>query len=129
MNSAFTRVRHCCLSILVLVSPGAVAAQPPVRLDAYGDPLPPGAVARLGTTRLRQSEAVHGLVFTADGKGLLSVGSSTVRLRDVATGRLVRSWGAFTEVAWGLFFATDGKQFVAVGKDGRLRLWDIAGGQ
>jgi WD40 repeat protein len=66
--------------------PSAPAADPPK--DAFGDPLPPGAVLRLGTTRLRHAE-VCSLAFTAENK-LLSFGRDyVVRTWDPSTGRQV----------------------------------------
>src|SRR5262245_60566962 len=40
-------------------------------VDLYGDPLPPGAVARLGSARLRQAY-LRSLCFTRDGRILIS---------------------------------------------------------
>src|SRR5262249_32164649 len=46
------------------------------RLDYHGDPLPDGAVARIGTLRFRLTEGEEGgpcgIVFTAQGKTLIS---------------------------------------------------------
>jgi len=59
--------------------------------DLYGDPLPPGAVARLGTAQLRHAGLAE-LIFSADGKMLISGGSDhTIRTWDVATGKLSRA--------------------------------------
>jgi WD40 repeat protein len=59
------------------------------RTDLYGDPLPPGAVARMGSLQLRH-EGAH-LAFSADGKTLTSAGwDRTVRFWNVGTGRQVR---------------------------------------
>lgn len=41
------------------------------RVDAYGDPLPPGAVARFGSVRWRAPETVTSLMFTPDGRFLI----------------------------------------------------------
>lgn len=64
------------------------------RLDRYGDPLPPGALARLGTVRLRPAQTLALLVCLPDGKTVLSVGSSEdhtlIYLWDMNTGRLLR---------------------------------------
>jgi hypothetical protein len=38
------------------------------RTDAYGDPLPTGAVARMGTLRLWQGSSIRSIAFAPDGK-------------------------------------------------------------
>jgi RNA polymerase sigma factor (sigma-70 family) len=70
--------------------------RPRARTDLYGDPLPPGAVARLGTIHLRHTAGTD-MVFSKDGKRLTSCDiGGEVRVWDVATGRLVRR----TRLAW-----------------------------
>ncbi len=67
------------------------------RTDLYGDPLPPGAVMRLGTNRLRHPQYRGvAVAFLRDGKHLISCGGYEVRVWDAATGRLVRR----TRLAW-----------------------------
>jgi RNA polymerase sigma factor (sigma-70 family) len=72
------------------VAPPAPAAGPPV--DRLGDPLPPGAVMRLGTTRLRNIGGVGVLAPAPDGKVL--VASSTrhqdsIAVLDIDSGKRV----------------------------------------
>lgn len=59
------------------------------KADLYGDPLPEGAVARLGTTRYWLGNQVTSLVFLPDGKSLLSGGDS-IQVMDLATGKQLR---------------------------------------
>jgi WD40 repeat protein/beta-lactamase regulating signal transducer with metallopeptidase domain len=59
--------------------------------DVYGDPLPAGALARLGTTRLRHGADVTFVAFGPGGRTLLTAGQdNTIRLWDLATGKEVR---------------------------------------
>src|SRR5262245_47565403 len=60
------------------------------RLDQHGDPLPEGALARIGTLRFRPETWKGGAdaAFLPDGKTLVSVhGVNTVYFWDVATGK------------------------------------------
>lgn len=59
--------------------------------DMNGDPLPAGAIARLGTTRWRQSANITFLAYGPGDKTLVTAAQDgTVRLWDVATGQEVR---------------------------------------
>jgi RNA polymerase sigma factor (sigma-70 family) len=63
------------------------------RVDLYGDPLPPGALARLGTLRRRYGPRLYSLAFTRDGKRLLTAGGSNLpRLWDVSNNKLLREF-------------------------------------
>jgi RNA polymerase sigma factor (sigma-70 family) len=66
--------------------PPAVARAP--GKDQQGDPLPPGALARMGTARLRHGDAIVALAVSPDGKSLVSQSyDRTVRVWDLATGK------------------------------------------
>ncbi|MGH7221967.1 MAG: WD40 repeat domain-containing protein, partial [Gemmataceae bacterium] len=101
------------LVLVLLVATGAARgedAKKP-RTDLYGDPLPPGAVARLGTIRLRHAGA--DVAFSKNGKHLISCDNSgTVRVWDVATGKLRKehrlSWAAKPDLLESAVLLPDG---------------------
>src|SRR6266849_3541480 len=59
------------------------------RTDLYGDALPLGAIARLGTMRLRHEGGWFGTAFLDGGKILATAGASGLRFWDTASGRLL----------------------------------------
>lgn len=92
-------LRRSLTASLVLALLAGVARGEEVKTDLYGDPLPPGAVARLGTVRLRHVNAE--VAFSKDGKRLVSCNyKGRVRIWDAATGKLQRQkrlpWGSGT---------------------------------
>jgi RNA polymerase sigma factor (sigma-70 family) len=102
-------------------------AEKPAPADRYGDPLPPGAVARLGTVRFRQGSNIGSIAFAPDGKIVGTAGDDdVVRLWDLATGKELAHFGqthtgALTDIA----FSPDGKTFAAAGGYGeRIYLFD-----
>src|SRR5258707_11518495 len=69
-------------------SQGSPTATGLLRGDQYGDPLPEGAVAPLGTLRWRHTGRILCLSVSPDGKTLASAGKDqTLRLWDAATGK------------------------------------------
>jgi WD40 repeat protein len=100
----------------------------PAATDCYGDPLPDGAIARLGTVRLRHPSGADCVVFSADGKTLISGGHTGLRAWDVATGKDLRR---FAEVApaTSARFTADGKTLVTADNAGTIRRWDVETGK
>jgi RNA polymerase sigma factor (sigma-70 family) len=103
---------------------------PEARRDRDGEPLPEGAVARLGTLRLRHGGFIHFARFTPDGKTLVSQGSDGVRTWDVATGRQRHFFpnDPPSAPATRASLSPEGKWLATAGQSG-LHLWDGATGR
>jgi WD40 repeat protein len=93
----------------------AVGAQVEVRKDLHGDPLPPGAISRLGTNLLCAAADIGALAFSPDGKLLLSRSKDEVQAWDVSTGKLLRHRRQPFHTGDVLAFSTDGKWFATSG--------------
>ena len=48
------------------------------RRDLYGDPLPAGAVLRMGTVRYRQESPIYHIAYTANGKYVVTDGEDSI---------------------------------------------------
>ena len=98
--------------------------------DRLGDPLPDGALLRLGTTRLRHANVLS-LAFAADGK-LTSFGQDyIVKVWDAGTGRLLREQKFEKEVAhrfWGGRLSPDGSR-LAMQQNDQVKVFDTASGK
>jgi WD40 repeat protein len=83
-------MRRLVLVVLAAWGGDVLAVGPPaVRRDLYGDPLPPGVIARLGTVRLRPSVLSRSATLSPDGRWIAIVDSPGLDLWDVSSG-LVR---------------------------------------
>jgi len=130
------------------MSPLPQAARPPepskaeeksaVRVDRYGDPLPPGVSARLGTLRFRAPGEIGALAFAPDSKTLLVSSHGGMFLFDALSGKRLRRIPSASP-SWRpeelLMFSPDGKRLIARGDkitDSSVvrvvRVWELASG-
>jgi WD40 repeat protein len=129
------------VAALLAVAVCPAAAPPFVHRDAAGDPLPPGALARLGTLRLFHPGSVDFKAFTPDRRFLItatytsdfrSAGTPDSEaalfcIWDLSTGRRVRQFGH----PGGIHHAVqspDGRRIVSVGPAGTFLL-DVPSGR
>lgn len=88
--------------------------KPPAHVDRYGDPLPAGALARIGTKRFRLADPFGVMALSNDGE-MLAVGEGkTVRLVDAATGRETAPIPLIRCTATALAFSGDGRLLACV---------------
>lgn len=131
--------RRLILALALFAVPSMLAAQDrpknDVRLDRFGDPLPAGAVGRLGTVRFRHPHWVNAVVFTPDGSMLASAcQDGSARLWDADTGKVIRSLSeapsGTVSTHMGVAITPDGKTLIEIQRrDGILRAWDLASGK
>jgi WD40 repeat protein len=119
-------------ALLSALAVPARAAEPPApRRDLLGDPLPAGAVARMGTVRLGTPGNLTSITFTPDSKTLLAVGpGQEVHRWEAATGRPLPSLPAPGTNGNGIIrCSADGKTFIVEGRGSALCFLDAASGK
>jgi RNA polymerase sigma factor (sigma-70 family) len=107
------------------------AAGKPAATDLYGSPLPPGAVARIGSPRWWHGEPCH-VLYAPDGKVIASTGADgQVRLWEPGTGKLLRRLEDGNKRIHLAAFSADGKLLATASynESGKVRLWDVATGK
>jgi len=111
--------------------------RPKVRVDLYGDPLPDGAIARLGTIRFRHPGGVRAVAFSTDGKTLAASndGNNAIIIWDRTSGRKLREIPLDSKVLpSSLRFSHDGERLYGLQvypsyyKDSVFHAWDVKTG-
>jgi WD40 repeat protein len=74
-------------------------------------------------------DAITALAFSRDGKRALTGSADrTLELRDLASGRAIRSFAAHEGDVRGVAFSPDGESAVSAGQDGTIRRFDLETG-
>jgi RNA polymerase sigma factor (sigma-70 family) len=97
------------------VARAPTSPQPP-RTDRYGDPLPRGAVMRLGTVRFRQAPFIRHVVYSPDGQIVVTdSGQYRLLVWDARDGRKLREIDLGIKGIGDFIFSPDGRTIAAVG--------------
>jgi WD40 repeat protein len=116
-------------SIVLLLAFAAFAESAEPKCDRYGDPLPEGAVSRLGSLRLRNESQILSAAFTADGKELVACDASGISFWDLDTGKSLRRIDLKNaNQPRPRRISSDGKTLILSGFDNVLRFVDTASG-
>ncbi len=76
------------------------------------------------------SDAVFGLDFSADGKYLASSAADKfVRVLDLATGKVVKTFEGHTHHVLGVSWKRDGRTLASAGADNVIKVWDFVTGE
>jgi WD40 repeat protein len=115
-----------CLLIIHLGQARAAATGPGPkggpRVDRHGDPLPEGALVRLGTVRLRHPGYIDQMTFAPGGKVLATAGYGSVSLWDWASGKELPGLPA-THVGT-VAFSPSGRLLATASDREKVRIWD-----
>ncbi len=99
-------------------------------VDLHGDHLPPGALARLGTSRLRHDHSIQHLAYSQEGTKLTVAGGRTVSVWDADSGRRQFRFSLDSKTPLHpLAFSPHGQLVAAADDDGLIHLYEVSTGE
>ncbi len=138
MATTIQSVMRCTRALILiacLILAGRAVAEPAKapHFDINGDPLPDGAVARLGTTRHQFPENIRATALSPDGKTVAGVtdhrkGGADLYFLDTATGKIVRKLEAIDIDCEVMQYTPDGKG-LAFNNGGGVTVVDLETGR
>jgi WD40 repeat protein len=111
-------------------APQGAKEAPAALKDSSGDPLPQGAIARVGTLRFRHPHGLFALAVSPDGKTLAAgpYNAAPVRLWDFASGKELARLPARVWTRSPITFSPDSKSLATVEGD-TIRVWEVSSGK
>jgi WD40 repeat protein len=99
-----------------------------IRNDAYGDPLPSGAIARLGTWRFKIGDDIAEVALSPNGRIVAAATPyEIIHLLDAQSGRELRRFQA--DGNYRLAFSPDSTRLAIAGNSNHVQLWEVASGK
>jgi WD40 repeat protein len=118
--------------LLALIAGATPGSEPLARTDLLGDPLPPHAVARMGSVRLRYQKPLGPMTFVADGKTLVvatHVEERALWLWNLADGKLLRKIELGALDAIGIACTPDGRLAAVLNYAGEVEIVSLTTGK
>ncbi len=108
--------------LLGLLITAAILANTSAAQDRLGDPLPDGALQRLGTTRMRTG--ISDLCYLPDGRGLFATGGR-VEIWDLAEGKLHEKYQISKSSIVSVVVGKQGSALLLADSSGNVHEWNL----
>jgi WD40 repeat protein len=99
-------------------------------IDLYGDEVPEGALARLGSKRWCRRDILYSVAWRPDGKAIAAGTAAADGTSEIvvwnADGHLVAQFPGQAHVVRSVCWSSDGRKLVSTGGDGGIRICDVA---
>src|SRR4051794_33199276 len=103
-----TMPRRILIAALIALACPREAAVAQTAVDSLGDPLPAGAIARLGTVRFRHGDQINAVAVSPDSKTIATgARDGTLALWDLGTGKDL-AWFRVRGTVFSVAFSPDG---------------------
>jgi WD40 repeat protein len=131
----FARLAGSALVVALACTASGAADEP--RVDRFGDPLPAGALLRLGTSRFRHDGTIYSIAYSPDGRLLVTgnagyrslMQDASVVVWDAESGKRLRTWYGHAHVVRCVAISHDNRHVAVVNGYGHFHLYDITTGK